>query len=139
MSPLEQRSALVKHLSETAARNLLVIVEGKNDKAALEKLGVRRVALLDVHYKTVEKAIGEREVALLVDLDRHGRTLYHRLHHDLTRHGVRVDNHLREFLLKETPLRQIEGLYSYFCRLGSRDGRLPHRTAKMVAQQAALG
>ncbi len=117
----------MKHLSETAARKLLVIVEGKNDKAALEKLGVRRIALLDAHYKTVENAAGEREVALLVDLDRHGRKLYHRLHQDLTRHGVKVDNHLREFLLKETPVRQIEGLYSYFCRLdgkaaGNREG-----------------
>ena len=54
---------------------------------------------------------------MLVDLDKEGKKLYGRLRHDLMRHRVKIDDKFREFLFKETKLRQIEGLRRYLDRL----------------------
>ncbi len=94
----------------------IVIVEGKEDKAALRRLGIINVVQLNKRalYKVVEELIEKgKEVIILTDLDKEGKKLYGRLNHDLQRFGVKVDNRFRNFLFKNTKLRQIEGLDSY--------------------------
>jgi len=49
---------------------------------------------------------------LLTDLDGEGRKLYHKLSRDLQKHGVKVNNKLRELLFK-AKLSHIEGLATY--------------------------
>jgi len=94
----------------------IIIVEGKEDKKALHKLGITDVVQLNKRplYKVVEELIEKgKEVIILTDLDKKGKQLYGKLNHDLCRFGVKVDNRFRNFLFKNTKLRQIEGMDSY--------------------------
>ena len=100
---------LIQHIIDN---NLLVIVEGKKDQKALQELGVEKVMTLDTHHKLVEK-VTEKEVVLLVDLDKEGKKLYGKLKDIFSRRGVKVNDKLRHYLFKNTTLRQIEGLTRY--------------------------
>ncbi len=94
----------------------LIIVEGKKDKTALEELGIGKIVCLkNAIYKEVEKAVdnGNKEIVILTDLDKMGKKLYSKLKRGLTERGITVDNYFREFLFKNTGLRQIEGILSY--------------------------
>jgi len=62
-------------------------------------------------YEIIED-IGDKEVAVLTDLDPKGRELYSRLKNILSRRGVKINNRLRELLFR-TKLRHIEGLATY--------------------------
>ena len=98
----------------------VVVVEGKEDKASLKRLGIVNVVQLNKRplYKVVEELIDKgEEVIILTDLDKKGKQLYNKLNHDLGRFGVKVDNRFRKFLFRFTQLRQIEGLDSYIGRL----------------------
>lgn len=97
--------------------DILVIVEGKKDRAALEKLGIRNIVELSKKpiFQIVEDiANSNKECAILTDLDREGKEIYSKLNSNLQKYGVKVDNRLREFLFRNTKLRQIEGICSYF-------------------------
>ncbi|MBI3036260.1 toprim domain-containing protein [Candidatus Woesearchaeota archaeon] len=107
----EFRQLLLKTLESGAA----LIVEGKKDKAALEKLGVDSGLILVLNKKplfVVAEAVAKDydRVAILTDLDAEGRKLYGRLNTLLQQLGVKVDNRFRNFLFKNTKLRQIEGI-----------------------------
>ena len=92
----------------------LIIVEGKKDKVALEKLGIKNILVLNGPlYKNIEEISKHKEVVILTDLDKEGRKLFPRLNSRLQERGIKVDNNFREFLFKETKLRQIEGIDSY--------------------------
>ena len=96
--------------------NLLVIVEGKKDKIALQKLEINNVMELNKKplFQIVEEiADSNEECIILTDLDREGKLLYSKLNSNLQKHGVKVDNKFREFLFKHTKLRQIEGIVTY--------------------------
>lgn len=111
---------LMEHLEEIKEKNLLVIVEGIKDKAALAYFGIKRVKPIAKRalYKVVEEAAeNDKEVIILTDLDKTGKEIYSKLNHDLNQHGVRVNNKFREFLFKKTKLRQIEGLRRYSERI----------------------
>ena len=93
----------------------LIIVEGKKDKAALEKLGVMNVVAISRKplYSFIE-SIESEEVVILTDLDKEGRKLYSVLKNGLQERGVKVDTYFREYLFKNSKIAQIEGLYHYF-------------------------
>ena len=96
----------------------LIIVEGKKDKAALESLGIKNIFVLNGPlYKNIEEISKHKEVVILTDLDKEGRKLFSRLNSRLQERGIKVDNSFREFLFKETKLRQIEGIDGYFRKL----------------------
>lgn len=98
----------------------IIIVEGKEDKAALKRLGITNIVQLNKKplYKIVEELIEKgKQVIILTDLDKKGKQLYGKLNHDLQRFGVKVDNKFRHFLFRKTKLRQIEGLDSYIERI----------------------
>ncbi len=98
-------------------RTKTVLVEGRNDKRALEKLGFTNIVPLSGPlYQMVEKVEDEDEVLILTDLDSHGRRLYRYFYNELTKRGVRINNRLRQMLFG-THIRQIEGLDNYLRRL----------------------
>lgn len=107
---------LLGFIEKIKASGTLVIVEGKKDKIALQKLGIGNITELNKKplFAVVEEiADSNEECIILTDLDKEGRQLYSNLNSNLQRHGVKVDNKLREFLFKNTKLRQIEGIDTY--------------------------
>ena len=93
--------------------NILVIVEGKKDRNALNKIGIQNI--IELNKKPLFQIIEEisdsnDECIILTDLDKKGKELYGRLNSDLQRRGVKINNKLREFLFKNTKIRQIEGI-----------------------------
>jgi 5S rRNA maturation endonuclease (ribonuclease M5) len=107
-------SSLEEWILELRASNKLILVEGQNDKKALEELGITNVMTVSKTpiYKTVEK-IREQEVIIFTDLDKEGKKFYSTLRHHLQKRGVKIDRVFREFLLKETKVTTIEGLPHY--------------------------
>jgi len=97
-------------------KGCMVVVEGKNDRKALESLGVSGIIELSKKpiYAIIEDVVESgKRCAILTDLDKKGKELYGKINSGLQRFGVRVDNSFREFLFRETKVRQIEGLYRY--------------------------
>ncbi len=97
-------------------KEFIIIVEGKNDKRALEKLWMDNIIQLDKKplYKIVDRLSGINDkVVILTDLDREGKQLYSKLNSALQNVGVRIDNKFRNFLFRKTDLRQIEGIFTY--------------------------
>ncbi len=107
--------AIEKFISRLKKSNKLIVVEGKKDKKALETFGIRNIhKLKGPIYKNIEEISDKnKEVVILTDLDPEGRKLFSRLNSRLQERGIKVDNSFREFLFKETKLRQIEGLTHY--------------------------
>ena len=95
-----------------------IIVEGLKDKRALAALGLKKIITLKKPlYATVEDVAAKTtQVLILTDLDKKGKELFARLRKDLQKHRVKIDNKFREFLFKETKLRQIEGIVNYISR-----------------------
>jgi len=106
---------LEEFIAELKRKGKLIIVEGKRDKEALKNLGIKNVFVLNGPlYKNIEHISNNfKEVIILTDLDPEGRKLFSRLNSRLQERGVKVDNSFREFLFKETKLRQIEGILTY--------------------------
>ena len=93
----------------------LILVEGKKDRAALQKLGIDKYSIIELSKKPIYSVIEEtaeksENCIILTDLDRKGKELFGKLNEGLQSHGVKVDNSFREFLFKHTNIRQIEGL-----------------------------
>ena len=107
---------LIKFIENIKNSNILIIVEGKKDRIALEKFGINNIVELSKKplFQIVEEiADSNDECIILTDLDKEGKQLYSKLNSNLQKHGVKVNNRFREFLFKNTKLRQIEGINSY--------------------------
>jgi len=106
---------LLEKLQSLKNKNILIIVEGKNDAKALEYFGIKRILAIQgkALYEVIDNAENEKEVCILTDLDEEGKKLYGTLQHQLAQRGVVVDNTFRHFLFKKTKLRHIEGLITY--------------------------
>ena len=110
---MENRIAVEGFLNKLSKTGKLVIVEGVKDKKALQSFGVKNICCLNDRplYKMIESvASANKEVIILTDLDREGRKLYGKLRTQLQFLGVEVDNYFREFLFRNTRIRQVEGL-----------------------------
>lgn len=111
---------LYKLIESIKDSNTLVIVEGKKDKSALNKMGINNIIELSKKplFQIVEEiSNSNEECIILTDLDKKGKELYGKLNSDLQKRGIKVNNKLREFLFKNTKLRQIEGMEAYLNRL----------------------
>ena len=107
---------LIKFIENIKNSNILIIVEGKKDRIALEKVGINNIVELSKTplFQIVEEITDSNdECIILTDLDKEGKQLYSKLNSNLQKHGVKVNNRFREFLFKNTKLRQIEGINSY--------------------------
>lgn len=110
---IEELNEEINKLKKT---NKLIIVEGKKDKEALEKFGLKNIIQLNKKplFQIIEDISNKnKECVILTDLDKKGKQLYGKLNSGLCRYGVKVDNKFREFLFKHTKLRQIEGIDNY--------------------------
>lgn len=112
MAEDELFSEFIGLLEQLKRENIPVIVEGKKDKAALEALGLKNILVIKKPlYAVVELVAGmSGRCAILTDLDKEGKLLYSKLKKDLQMHGVCVDDKLRNWLFKNTKVRQVEGL-----------------------------
>ena len=112
---LRNREDVQKEVDNLKEENTLCIVEGPKDKKALEELGITNIMELSKAplYKIVEVAAATDDiVAILTDTDEKGKELYHVLFRDLQKHGVKVDNRLREKLF-EQKISHVEGLSKF--------------------------
>jgi len=112
---------LVRQLNRLAAEQPLIIVEGKKDEAALHSLGLRNIVTLRKPLFEVVEDVARvaKTVVILTDMDSKGKELFSKLSEGFQRHGVRVDNTFRHFLLKNTPLRHVEGLATFVANVKS--------------------
>ena len=115
---------LLKHLER--AKQHLIIVEGKKDKAALEKLGFENIFVINKTGKSlpeqmeqIQELVGKDKVCILTDFDKKGKQLYLLLKSKLQEIGVRQENSLRGVLL-EQKISHIEGL-AHFVEKGGKD------------------
>lgn len=106
---------LNRALNKLLAAQPLIIVEGKKDEAALRELGLKRIMTLTKPlFEVVEDvARTEKAAVVLTDLDSKGKELYGTLSEGLRRNGVLVDDSFRKFLLRNTPVKHIEGLVTF--------------------------
>ncbi len=115
MTQLHQQ--LLTLLKELQEEDTFILVEGKNDRAALESLGIYNVIMINRRplFKVVESLLQEevKEIVILTDFDHEGRKLYRRLNHECSQRGIKVNNKLRHFLMRKTSLGQVEGLPSF--------------------------
>lgn len=124
---MSQPEELVTLLEELNQQGISVIVEGRKDQKALQELGIdgkRIITCTKPSYKIIELLLQHKveEVAILTDLDRQGKKLYHRLQSDCIRWGIKINNKLRLYLLQETPLQHLEGLDTYIGNLQKKMG-----------------
>ena len=91
----------------------LVVVEGRKDKEALQKLGITNIKIIQGHplYEIIEEI--NSPTIILTDLDKEGKKLYAKIKHELQKKGVKIDVILREFLFRQTTLSHIEGIIRY--------------------------
>ena len=92
---------------------ILVIVEGKKDKKALQSLGIKNIIELNKRplFEIIDYiSSNNKDCIILTDLDKKGKQLYGKLNSGLQRFGVRVDNKFRNFLFRYSKIRQIEAL-----------------------------
>ena len=114
---MEDFDEWIKKLKKDS-KKAVVLVEGIKDKRALEKVGILNIMILKKPlYSVVEEILSsEKDCIILLDLDKAGKILYHKIVPSLKHFGVRVIDDYRNFLFT-TKLRQIEGLTRYLKRI----------------------
>ncbi|UCC33422.1 MAG: toprim domain-containing protein [Candidatus Bathyarchaeota archaeon] len=128
---LEKTTELLKRLAEKSSGNLLIIVEGRNDREALRTLAVKGDiitaktsgrSLLDVLRDVREREI--QEVILLMDFDRRGKEWTRRLAQNLEKMRVKTNlQYWNELLnLVGRDVKDIEGLPAYMDTLRRKSG-----------------
>lgn len=105
------------------SKSYLIIVEGKKDKIALQELDFENIFVINEDGKSlgekieeIQEIAGRNKICILTDFDKKGKQLYLLLKSKLSEIGVKQDNSLRGFLLKER-ISHIEGLSSYMKKL----------------------
>ena len=74
LTPEKELEKLLEEIS-LLKKNRLIIVEGPNDRKALEVFGIQRIVTLGKpRYKIVEMC--KKEVVVLTDLDAEGERIY---------------------------------------------------------------
>ncbi len=99
------------------AKDYLIVVEGKKDKSALQYFGFKKIFVINETGKSLGEKIEQiqalcdkkQKVCILTDFDKKGKKLYLLLKSKLLESGVRLNNTLRGFLLKQK-ISHIEGL-----------------------------
>ncbi len=119
---MDELSELLTEVQKLKDFALAIIVEGKRDKIALNKLGLTNIVLLKKPiYELCEELAKEcNEVVILTDLDKEGKKLYSKIKENLERNGVKVNNTFRIFLFRNTKLSHIEGLDTYIVNLSNK-------------------
>lgn len=101
-------------------KEYVIIVEGKKDVNALNKLGFEKVIALHKTGFSLREGIEEiikdldkkDKVCILTDFDRRGKMLYMKTKEIMQELGVRLDSSFRGLLIKAR-ISHIEGLASF--------------------------
>ncbi len=116
----EEIEEIIEKIKEEIEEDkLIIIVEGKKDKAALNNLGVKDSIFIlngkDIWNRLEEIANNnqEKHILILTDFDKEGKKLYGKITKDLERLGMKINKKYREFFQKRTKISQIEGLDTY--------------------------
>ena len=112
-----------EHIDKIKQSNQLIIVEGKKDTKALQNFGIKNIIELNKKplFEIIENiSNNNKKCIILTDLDRQGKELYGKLNSGLQQRGVKIDDSFRNFLFKNTKLRQIEGLENYIEKISTR-------------------
>jgi len=123
---LEKLPKTLERLSRKGTSGVPIIVEGKKDVAALEKLGIRGTKLtIKDSGKILEDSLDEtlsREVVVFVDFDEHGTELAKEITTYLESQRIKADLSIwREVrTLVRRDIKDVEGLPSYLERLKKR-------------------
>ena len=107
---------LLELLNKIKEEDILIIVEGKKDKAALENFEIKNIKILngkDIWNRCEEIAQNNEEVIILTDFDKKGKELYSKIAKNCEKLGIKVNKIYREQLQKHTKLSHIEGLKTY--------------------------
>jgi len=109
---------LLDEIKKAIKSEILILVEGKKDKIALEKIGFEDKNILLIHGKPFYKTIDviekrkPKKCIILTDFDKKGKQFYHIFKKVLVRKGIRIDDKLRKIMLKER-ISHIEGLATF--------------------------
>jgi len=105
---LREKYKKLRRLLDKMERSV-VLVEGKRDKSALEKLGCRRVITISGRIRDVcESLDGEHVVIIATDLDRRGNEMARRAREELEGCSVRADGETRVLLARILKIRYFE-------------------------------
>jgi len=129
---VEKIENVLGRLREEVDRGTPLIVEGKNDVRALNRLEIsgRLIALKsnrDSIFNRLEYDILGREVIVFTDFDRRGSELAKSVQNHLQRRGKRVNILFwrRVKKLVGRRVKDVEGLPSYLMKLRRLSGRIP--------------
>ena len=108
---------LLEEIEKIKKENLLIVVEGKKDKSALEQIGLKNIFVLDENGKSLLIKIEEisqrdKECIILTDFDKKGKEIYKLVKSELLQKGITLNNKLRNLLLK-SHLSHIEGIFTF--------------------------
>ena len=134
----DEKALMEMWLDKLKEEKKLIVVEGIKDKRALSMFGLDNIYQLErkpLYMVAEDIAFKAKEVILFVDLDSEGKKIFGKLNSWLQERGVKVDNSFREFLFRNTVLRQIEGMPSYIANLQIREHNGKNREGKMGVHQ----
>ncbi|MBI5002642.1 toprim domain-containing protein [Candidatus Woesearchaeota archaeon] len=115
----EIEEIIEKIKEEIEEDRLIILVEGKKDKAALMHLDIKEKVFIlngkDIWNRLEEIANKnqKKHILILTDFDKEGKKLYGKIIKDCERLGMKIDKKYREFFQKRTKVSQIEGLDTY--------------------------
>ena len=90
----------------------LIIVEGKNDKKALQHFDLENIVTLATPLYKILEMMWKEKVVILTDFDRKGKQLYKKIKSLCSQRGIYIDDTLRLLLLKHK-LSHVEGLATF--------------------------
>mgnify|MGYP001025890301 CR=1 FL=1 len=114
---LEKIERIIKRIITESNSGTVIIVEGKNDRTALRRLGLTGPI---VCFKSLGESLADfldhihaKRVMLLTDFDREGRDLSVRMAKELVHLSIRTDDVVRRQLgaLVRQDVRTVEELY----------------------------
>ncbi len=109
---------LQKVLEELKEDKRKKIVEGKNDKKALEKFGITNIETIETRPLTqITSREKEKEVILLTDYDRRGKTKSKKLITLFRAEGIKTDLNYKKKLGKLKGMSEIEEIPSKYNEL----------------------
>lgn len=120
-----KKEILFREIEKIKRRKLLLVVEGKKDKKALENIGLKNIFVLNESGKGLFSRIDELcEIAsmnkfncvVLTDFDKKGRKLNNTIKKIFLERGIKSNNRFRDLLLRGK-LSHIEGIDSFLDNL----------------------
>lgn len=109
---------LQKVLKELKKDKRPKIVEGKNDRKALEKFQVKNIQTIETKpLSQITSNVKEKEVILLTDYDRRGKTKSSKLIRLLKAEGIKTDLNYKKKLGRLKGISEIEEIPSKYKEL----------------------